>query len=100
MAKLQNKSSSSTLKCRVDEYKAKFLSPHKPIGMGKQIRISRDTADYLKTLIHVIGSDNTCIGNYVEDIIRHHIADNREIIDAIYRESPIVTGRFGNNSNQ
>lgn len=99
MSRQQNKTPAFVAKGRIDEYKAMFLSPHKPIGMGKQIRISRDTADYLKRLLHVIGNDNTCLGNYVEDIIRQHIAENNEIINAIYRESPILSGNIGNNSN-
>lgn len=71
-----------------DIYLFRYICPDRgPIGSNKTIRIRPEYYDRIRAIAHIVGKNELSLIAYLDNVLKAHFDDNRDIINALYRNN-------------
>lgn len=71
-----------------DIYLFRYIYPERgQIGSNQTIRIRQEYYNRIRAITHVIGQNNITLIAYLDNVLKAHFDDNRDIINDLYRNN-------------
>jgi hypothetical protein len=71
-----------------DAYKSLYLKrTNLRARCGKSVNIRREHHRIIQKITQVVGGNTVSIAEYLDNILRHHFDENKELIQKLYEES-------------
>ncbi|MFR9592499.1 MAG: DUF3408 domain-containing protein [Rikenellaceae bacterium] len=73
----------TTKKRPIEQYKQRYCKDQR-IRDRKPIYVSREVHEKMKVVVEILKSTHTSVTSLVDSILREHIANNRDLLNAEY----------------
>ncbi len=70
----------------ISDYEAVFLTPREPIEKRSFIGLRPELYDVIATIVRRIGGPGASAQAFVENVLRHHLAEHQDEINRLNRE--------------
>lgn len=69
-------------------YLLRYISPDRgPMGSKQTLRIRTEYYDLIRAITHTIGEHGISQTAYLDNVLKAHFEDNRDVINTLYRSS-------------
>ena len=71
---------------KVSDYEAVFLAPREPIEKRSLVGVRQELFEVIATIVRRIGASDVNVQAFVENVLRHHLAEHQDEINRLNRE--------------